>query len=61
MYYKNILIFFLISFLMIFSKVNSQEISEHSMQELLLEIIDPNENISKNIKNLEKIQFGCGS
>ena len=61
MYYKNTLILFLISLLMMSPKVNSQEISEHSMQELLLETIDPNDNISKNIENLEKIQFGCRS
>ncbi|MDB9892112.1 hypothetical protein OAC99_01545 [Amylibacter sp.] len=30
------------------------------MQELFLDIIDPNERMSKNIENLENIQFGCG-
>jgi hypothetical protein len=54
MYYKNILIFFLISFIMISPKVISQEINSVDMQELLLDIINPNENISKNIERLKK-------
>ena len=45
---------------MISPKVNSQEIDSVRMQELILDIIDPNESISKNIKNLEKINIKCG-
>ena len=30
------------------------------MQELLLDIIEPNKNISKNIESLEKINIKCG-
>ena len=59
MYFKNALIFFLISFIMISPKVNSQEINLAGMQELILDIIDPNENMSKNIENLKKTQFKC--
>ena len=59
MYFKNVLIFFLISFIMISPKVNSQEINPIGMQELILDIIDPNENMSKNIENLKKTQFKC--
>ena len=40
---------------MISPKVNSQEINLFVTQGLLLDILDPNESISKNIKNLEKI------
>ena len=60
MYFKNVLIFLLISFIMISPKVNSQELDSVRMQELILDIIDPNESISKNIKNLEKINIKCG-
>ena len=60
MYFKNVLIRLLISFIMISPKVNSQEIDSLRMQELILDIIDPNESISKNIKNLEKINIKCG-
>jgi len=60
MYFKNVLIFLIISFIMISPKVNSQEIDSVRMQELILDIIDPNESISKNIKNLEKINIKCG-
>ena len=60
MYFKNVLILLLISFIMISPKVNSQEIDSVRMQELILDIIDPNESISKNIKNLEKINIKCG-
>ena len=59
MYYKNVLIFFLISVIMISTKVNSQDINLINMQELLLDKLDPNESISKNIDNLEKTQFKC--
>jgi len=59
MYFKNALIFFLISFIMISPKVNSQEINLAGTQELILDIIDPNLSISKNIENLEKTQFKC--
>ena len=45
---------------MISPKVNSQEINLYFTQELLLDILDPNESISKNIKNLEKINIKCG-
>ena len=55
MYFKNVLILLLISFIMISPKVNSQEINLFVTQGLLLDILDPNESISKNIKNLEKI------
>ncbi|MDA9369363.1 hypothetical protein N9R39_00955 [Amylibacter sp.] len=40
--------------------MNSQDINSINMQELLLDITDPNESISKNIKNLEKINIKCG-
>ena len=59
MYFKNALIFFLITFIMISPKVNSQEINPFITQELLLDILDPNESMSKNIENLEKTQFKC--
>ena len=60
MYFKNALIFFLISFIMISPKVNSQEINPFITQELLLDILDPNESVSENIENLEKIKIKCG-
>ena len=60
MYFKNALIFFLISFIMISPKVNSQEINPFIKQELLLDIFDPNESVSKNIENLKKIKIKCG-
>jgi hypothetical protein len=59
MYYKNILILFLISFVMISPKVNSQEINPITIQELVLDKIDPNQSVLENIKNLEKTQFIC--
>ena len=59
MYFKNAIIFFLISFIMISPKVNSQEINLVGTQELILDIIDPNESMSKNIENLKKTQFKC--
>ena len=59
MYFKNALIFFLITFVMISPKVNSQEINPFTMQELLLDKLNPNVRISKNIENLEKNQFKC--
>ena len=60
MYFKNALIFFLISFIMISPKVNSQEINPFITQELLLDILDPNESVSVNIENLKKIKIKCG-
>jgi len=45
---------------MISGKVNSQEANVNIMQELILDKLDPNKAISKNIENLEKIQFKCG-
>ena len=59
MYFKNALIFFLISFIMISPKVNSQEMNPITIQELVLDKLDPNISISKNIENLEKTQFKC--
>ena len=59
MYFKNALIFFLISFIMISPKVNSQEMNPITIQELVLDKLDPNLSISKNIENLEKTQFKC--
>ena len=59
MYYKNILIFFLISFISISTKAISQEINSVGTQEMILDIIDPNKSISKNIENLKKTQFRC--
>ena len=60
MYFKNILILLLISFIMISPKVNSQDINPINVQELLLDILDPNESVSKNIENLKKIKIKCG-
>ena len=45
---------------MISPKVNSKEIYASSMQELILDIINPDESISKNIENLKKIKIKCG-
>ena len=59
MYFKNALIFFLISFVMIPPKVNSQEINPIIIEELILDKLDPNKSISQNIENLEKTQFKC--
>ena len=59
MYFKNALIFFLISFVMISPKVNSQEMNPITIQELVLDKLDPNLSISKNIENLKKTQFKC--
>lgn len=59
MNYKNALIFFLISFVMISPKVNSQEINPITIEELILDKLDPNNSISENIENLEKTQFKC--
>ena len=61
MYFKNALIFFLISFVMISPKVNSQEINPITIEELILDKLDPNNSISENIENLEKTQFKCDS
>jgi len=44
---------------MISPKVNSQDINSFTMQELILDKLDPNKSISKNIENLEKTQFKC--
>jgi hypothetical protein len=59
MYFKNALIFFLLFFILISPKVNSQAMSPLTMQDLLLDKFDPNQSISKNIENLEKTQFKC--
>ena len=59
MYFKNVLIFLLISFIMISPKVNSQEINPITIEELILDKLDPNNSISENIENLEKTQFKC--
>ena len=61
MYLKNALIFFLISFVMISPKVNSQEINPITMEELVLDKLNPNQSVSKNIEHLEKTQFICDS
>lgn len=61
MYFKNALIFFLISFIMISPKVNSQEINPITIEELVLDKLNPNQSVSKNIKYLEKTQFICDS
>ena len=45
---------------MISPKVNSQEINPFITQELLLDILDPNESVSKNIENFKKITIKCG-
>ena len=45
---------------MISPKVNSQDINPINMQELLLDIIDPNESMSENVEKLEKINIKCG-
>ena len=45
---------------MISPKVNSQEINPFITQELLLDILDPNESVSVNIENLKKIKIKCG-
>ena len=60
MYLKNALIFFLISFVTISPKVNSQEMNPITIQELVFDKLDPNLSISKNIENLEKINIQCG-
>ena len=60
MYLKNALIFFLISFIMISPKVNSQEINLYVCKSYFWILLDPNESISKNIENLEKINIKCG-
>ena len=59
MYFKNALIFFLISFVMISPKVNSQEINPITIEELVLYKLNPNQSVSKNIENLEKTQIKC--
>jgi hypothetical protein len=61
MYFKNALIFFLIIFVMISPKVNSQEINPITIKELVLDKLDPNQSVSKNIAYLEKTQFICDS
>jgi len=45
---------------MISPKVNSQGINPFITQELLLDILDPNESVSKNIENFKKIKIKCG-
>ena len=60
MFKINAVILLIISLIMISTKVISQEINSVNMQELLLDIINPNENISKNIEKLEKKDFKCG-
>ena len=59
MNYKNALIFFLISFVMISPKVNSQEINPITIEELVLYKLNPNQSVSENIENLEKTQIKC--
>ena len=59
MNYKNALIFFLISFVMISPKVNSQEINPITIEELVLDKLNPNQSVSENIEYLEKTQFKC--
>jgi hypothetical protein len=44
---------------MISPKVNSQEINPITLEELILDNLDPNNSISENIENLEKTQFKC--
>jgi len=44
---------------MISPKVNSQEINPITIEELILDKLDPNNSISENIENLEKTQFKC--
>ena len=56
----NFVVLLIISFIPISTKVISQEINSVNIQELLLDIIDPNESISKTIENLEKINIKCG-
>ena len=56
----NFVILLIISFITISTKVISQEINSVNIQELILHIIDPNESMSKNIENLEKINIECG-
>ena len=59
MNYKNALIFFLIFFVMISPKVNSQEINPITIEELVLYKLNPNQSVSENIENLEKTQIKC--
>ena len=56
----NFVILLIISFITISTKVISQEVNSVIIQELLLDIINPNESMSKNIENLEKINIECG-
>ena len=56
----NFVILLIISFITISTKVISQEKNSVNIQELLLDIIDPNESMSMNIENLEKINIKCG-
>ena len=60
MFKINFVILLIISFITISTKEISQEINSVNMQELLLDIIDPNESMSKNIESLEKINIKCG-
>jgi hypothetical protein len=60
MFKFNFVILLIISFITISTKVISQEINSVNIQELILHIIDPNESMSKNIENLEKINIKCG-
>ena len=59
MFKINFVILLIISFITISTKVISQEINFVNKQELFLSIIDPNESMSKNIENLEKINIRC--
>ena len=60
MYKINFVLLLVISFTMISTKVISQEVNSVIIQELLLDIINPNESMSKNMENLEKINIECG-
>ena len=46
---------------MISPKVNSQEINPITIEELVLDKLNPNQSVSKNIEHLEKTQFICDS
>ena len=60
MFKFNFVILLIISFMTTSTKVISQETNSLNIQELFFDIIDPNESISKNIENLEKINIKCG-
>ena len=59
MFKFNFVTLLIISFITISTKVISQEINSVNIQELLLDIIDPNESMSKNIENLEKLNLNA--